>query len=50
MLYAWQGGLGLPDREYYFLEDSKSKRFAEICDSYRKKASSWEVENSVALA
>ena len=25
MLYAWQGGLGLPDREYYFLEDSKSK-------------------------
>jgi putative endopeptidase len=29
MLYAWQGGLGLPDREYYFLEDSKSKRFAE---------------------
>lgn len=25
MLYTWQSGLGLPDREYYFLEDSKSK-------------------------
>jgi putative endopeptidase len=25
MLYTWQGGLGLPDREYYFLQDAKSK-------------------------
>ncbi|MFE3871244.1 M13 family metallopeptidase [Flavobacterium sp. ZS1P70] len=25
MLYTWQSGLGLPDREYYFLEDAKSK-------------------------
>jgi putative endopeptidase len=24
MLYTWQGGLGLPDREYYFLKDAKS--------------------------
>jgi putative endopeptidase len=24
MMYAWQGGLGLPDREFYFLEDEKS--------------------------
>lgn len=24
MMYAWQGGLGLPDREYYFNEDEKS--------------------------
>lgn len=24
MLYSWQGGLGLPDREYYFLKDAKS--------------------------
>jgi putative endopeptidase len=24
-LYTWQGGLGLPDREYYFLDDAKSK-------------------------
>ncbi len=25
MLYTWQGGLGLPEREYYFQEDAKSK-------------------------
>ncbi|MES2417160.1 MAG: M13-type metalloendopeptidase [Bacteroidota bacterium] len=25
MLYTWQGGLGLPDREYYFLKDAKSE-------------------------
>lgn len=25
MLFTWQGGIGLPDREYYFLEDAKSK-------------------------
>jgi putative endopeptidase len=24
MMYTWQSGLGLPDREYYFLEDDKS--------------------------
>ncbi|MES2458733.1 MAG: M13-type metalloendopeptidase [Bacteroidota bacterium] len=24
MLYSWQGGLGLPDREYYLLTDPKS--------------------------
>lgn len=24
MLYSWQGGLGLPDREYYSLTDTKS--------------------------
>lgn len=24
MTYTWQGGLGLPDREYYFEEDEKS--------------------------
>ncbi|MET3113585.1 putative endopeptidase [Pedobacter sp. CG_S7] len=24
MIYTWQGGLGLPDREYYFMKDSKS--------------------------
>lgn len=24
MMYTWQGGLGLPDREFYFLEDEKS--------------------------
>jgi putative endopeptidase len=36
MLYAWQGGLGLPDREYYFLED--------------KMLQLGGVESSVALA
>ncbi|GAB2527715.1 M13 family metallopeptidase [Rufibacter soli] len=25
MLLTWQGGLGLPEREYYFKEDAKSK-------------------------
>jgi len=25
MMYTWQGGLGLPDREYYFLDDEKSQ-------------------------
>lgn len=25
MLYTWQGGIGLPEREYYFLTDAKSK-------------------------
>lgn len=24
MMYTWQGGLGLPDREYYFNEDERS--------------------------
>jgi len=31
MLLTWQGGLGLPDREYYFLKDAKS---AEIRTKY----------------
>ncbi len=25
MMYTWQGGLGLPDREFYFLDDEKSE-------------------------
>lgn len=25
MLYTWQGGIGLPEREYYLLTDAKSK-------------------------
>ncbi len=29
MIYAWQGGLGLPDREYYTLEDEKSVALRE---------------------
>ncbi|SMC82115.1 M13 family metallopeptidase [Pedobacter nyackensis] len=31
MLYSWQGGLGLPDRDYYLLTDAKSK---DIRDKY----------------
>nr|WP_010131147.1 M13-type metalloendopeptidase [Microbulbifer agarilyticus] len=26
MIYAWQGGLGMPDREYYFKEGDKSEQ------------------------
>lgn len=29
MLYTWQGGLGLPDREYYLQQDEKSKSIRE---------------------
>ena len=29
MLYTWQGGIGLPDREYYLLQDVKSKKIRE---------------------
>ncbi len=29
MIYAWQGGLGLPDREYYFQEDEASAAIRE---------------------
>lgn len=31
MIYSWQGGLGLPDREYYFKDDESSQ---DIRDSY----------------
>lgn len=31
MIYSWQGGLGLPDREYYFKEDETSQ---DIRDAY----------------
>lgn len=31
MIYTWQAGLGLPDREYYFNDDEKS---TEIRDKY----------------
>jgi len=51
MLFTWQGGLGLPDREYYFLEDSKSK---EIRSKYvihiAKMLELGNVENSTKLA
>lgn len=33
MIYAWQGGIGLPDREYYFTESEASQK---IRDSYKQ--------------
>ncbi|NMP14922.1 M13-type metalloendopeptidase [Thalassotalea sp. Y01] len=42
MMYTWQGGLGLPDREYYFKEDDKS---ADIRDKYLQ-----HIENMFDLA
>ncbi len=42
MMYTWQGGLGLPDREYYLKEDNRSK---EIRSSYRA-----HVEKMLVLA
>ncbi len=42
MMYTWQSGLGLPDREYYLKDDAKS---AELLDSYRA-----HVEKMMALA
>ena len=29
MMYTWQGGLGLPDRDFYFLDDEKSVEIRE---------------------
>ena len=42
MLLTWQNGLGLPDREYYFLTDAKSK---DIRSKYVK-----HIENMLNLA
>ncbi|MFA4871214.1 MAG: M13-type metalloendopeptidase [Pedobacter sp.] len=42
MLYTWQGGLGLPDRDFYSLTDAKSK---EIREKYVK-----HIENMLNLA
>ena len=30
MMYAYQGGLGLPDREYYFTDDEKSESIRSV--------------------
>lgn len=42
MLYTWQGGLGLPDRDFYSLTDAKSK---EIREKYVQ-----HIENMLNLA
>lgn len=51
MMYTWQGGLGLSDREFYFLEDEKS---TEIRDAYVKHIASMfdlaGLENGAAAA
>jgi len=51
MLFTWQGGLGLPDREYYFLEDSKSKEIrSKYVTHIAKMLELGNVENSTKLA
>src|SRR5580658_839775 len=34
---AWQGGLGLPEREYYLKQDDKSKQLREACGKHVAK-------------
>ncbi|GEO06572.1 peptidase M13 [Adhaeribacter aerolatus] len=62
MLYTWQGGLGLPEREYYFLNDAKSKdtrtkyvahiekmlTLAGIADAKAKAAKIMDLETQLA--
>ncbi|PIQ20485.1 MAG: peptidase M13 [Cytophagales bacterium CG18_big_fil_WC_8_21_14_2_50_42_9] len=62
MLYTWQGGLGLPEREYYFQNDAKSKdirskyvahiekmlSLAGIADSKAKAAQIMALETKMA--
>jgi putative endopeptidase len=37
MMYTWQAGLGLPDREYYFNEDKKSVEIREAYVAHLQK-------------
>ncbi|MBA0882756.1 M13 family metallopeptidase [Flavobacterium sp. BBQ-18] len=37
MLYTWQSGIGLPEREYYFLKDSKSEEIRKKYVSHIEK-------------
>jgi putative endopeptidase len=37
MMYTWQGGLGLPDREYYFEEDDKSESIRQAYVAHIEK-------------
>lgn len=51
MLYTWQSGLGLPDREYYTLDDDKSKEIRKKYLSHiEKMLLLGGVENSIELA
>ncbi|MFT2008084.1 M13 family metallopeptidase [Pontibacter sp. 13R65] len=51
MLYTWQGGLGLPEREYYLQTDAKSKdiraKYVKHIDNMLRIAG---IENSAAKA
>jgi putative endopeptidase len=50
-LYTWQGGLGLPDREYYLKEDEKSKKLRESYVSHVEKMLNLaEVDNARSAA
>ena len=51
MLLTWQGGLGLPEREYYFLEDAKSKEIREKYVSHvEKMLTLGGVQNAAVIA
>lgn len=51
MLYTWQSGLGLPEREYYFLEDAKSKEIrAKYVIHIEKMLQLGGVKNATVLA
>ncbi|TDE05895.1 M13 family metallopeptidase [Flavobacterium sandaracinum] len=51
MLISWQGGLGLPDREYYALEDAKSKEIQKKYVTHiEKMLELGEVPNGPELA
>ena len=51
MLYTWQSGIGLPEREYYFLEDAKSKEIrAKYVIHIGKMLQLGGVENPFELA
>ncbi len=51
MLLTWQGGIGLPDREYYFLQDDKSKEIREKYVSHiEKMLTLGGVQNAAVLA
>ncbi len=50
-LYLWQGGLGLPDREYYLKDDSKSKDLrSSYLEHVKKMLSLAQMENAGAKA
>ena len=62
MLFTWQGGLGLPEREYYFLSDAKSKdirskyvahiakmlELAQLPDASKKASAIMALETEIA--